>query len=174
MVAIVDGRVDRRTLVLDANICYPALSAGILAGLGRLGLCTTDVVVDDELALGRTFGPDARIVLNAAGIQVVTVDFDPDDYGFLSSGLSDADISCFVHAHEHDGTVLTRDARLIKDCNRHGVQARRMSWLLTSALEEGHLTKADVRHAFHTWRRDPDEGGWYDEPDMLELEERCR
>lgn len=174
MVVIVDGGVDRRTLVLDANICYPALRAGILAGLGQLGLCTTDVIVEDELEPGRTFGPDARILLNDAGIKVVTVDYNPDDYGFLSSGLTDADISCFVHAQVHDGTVLTHDARLTKDCNRFGVKVRRMSWLLTSALEEGHLTKADVRHAFHTWRRDPDEGGWYDEPDMLEVEERCR
>ena len=174
MATTASGRAARQTLVLDANICYPALQGGILGGLGRLGLCTTDVVVEDELERGRTFGPDARIVLNDAGVQVVIVDFDPDDYSFLSSGLTDADISCFVHAQVHDGTVLTHDARLTKDCNRFGVNVQRMSWLLSSALEEGHLTKSDVRHAIRSWRRDTDERGWYEEPDMLEVEERCR
>lgn len=169
------GRAVGQPLVLDANICYPALRGGILAQLGRLGrLCTTDVVVDDELIPGRTYGPEARTVLDEAGVDVVTVDFDPDDYGFLSKSLADADISCFVLAKELDGMVMTHDRRLAKDCDNHSVQVRRLAWLLTLALDAGHLSAADVRHALRLWRHDPDEQGWYDEPDMLEVEDRCR
>lgn len=169
------GRAVGKPLVLDANICYPALRGGILAKLGRLGrLCTTDVVVDDELIPGRTYGPDARTVLDEAGVDVVTVDFDPDDYGFLSKSLTDADISCFVLAQQHDGIVLTHDRRLAKDCGNHSVQVRCLAWLLTLALDAGHLSAADVRHALRLWRHDPDEQGRYDGPDMLEVEDRCR
>lgn len=168
------GRADRESLVLDANICYPAMRGGILVKLGRLGrLCTTDVVVDDELARGRTFGPDARSILDSAGIEVVTVDFNPDEFRFLSTSLTDADISCFVLARDRNGIVLTHDRRLTKDCENHGARVRRMSWLLTEALDGGHLTKDDVRHALHSWRRDPDERDWYEQPDMREVEDRC-
>lgn len=96
----------RPTFVADACILISAEKGRILDRLGRLGLCTTDIVFG-ELQGRSTFGHDASDGLQDAGIQVVPADYNLDAIRALAipSSLSEADISRLMLARDRNMAV---------------------------------------------------------------------
>ena len=162
-------------LIADACILISAEKGRLLQGLGRLGICTTDVVFG-ELHGKSTFGSVASDALEGAGIEMVPADFDLDVIRSLAlpSSLSEADISCLMLAREHDKIVLTEDLNLNRTCKSNEVTVRGLDWLLALALDNSHLSCADVLDAFSLWRSDPREANLSRRPGMLAIESRCR
>lgn len=170
-----EGSADHPLLVADACILISAEKGGILNGIGKLGLCTADIVFG-ELQGRSTFGSEASATLRCAGIQVVPADFGLESIRSLGlrSSLSEADISCLMLAREHDGTLLTEDLNLIHSCKTLHVAVQRTDWLLTLALDRGHLRDAEVLATFRLWRDDPRENDLSNRPEMRAIESRCR
>lgn len=165
----------RPTLVADACILISAEKGRILDGLGRLGVCTTDIVIG-ELQGKSTFGSDASDRLQDAGIQVVPADYKLDAIRSLAipSSLSEADISCLMLAQDRNTAVLTEDLNLIRVSKSNQVTVRRLDWLLSLALDMCYLSNAEVLKAFSRWRIDPSEENLCGRPEMLAIEDSCR
>lgn len=160
-------------LVADANILIAAAKGNLLGSLGRLGICTTSTLVVEDLANQRTFGTEAHAILHENGIKVVPAEFDLVSEASWSQSLSDADVTCLLLAQRYDVTLLTEDRKLIQACESSGVTVHRMHWLITTALDEGHMAARDCLNAFRLWRADATEGNWYEQPEMRAIEVRC-
>lgn len=160
-------------LVADANILIAAAKGNLLGSLGRLGICTTSTLVVEDLANQRAFGTEAHAILHENGIKVVPAEFDLVSEASWSQSLSDADVTCLLLAQRYDVTLLTEDRKLIQACESSRVTVHRMHWLMTTALDEGHMAARDCLNAFRLWRADATEGNWYEQPEMRAIEVRC-